>query len=412
MNVRRLIGLAFIVAILPGIAITQSSDIAPSVMPVPMAREPRAPVIPRFDTIAASYDPIEPLGSDAQIADNAEQRAAALQLIGKARQLSNVRRHPYLLKTTFTTSGTQSDGTWSIEDTSPAPMVYRWTAQGPGFSGTFLNLNSVMYSDRPTGEMPLRLAQVRNAMWSVYYPEIGPHAALRVAEGNAGGAGVRCVLVDRGIYGKNPEFPGGRSYADLEYCVDPKSGLLVSYSPVPGLYVRYDYSAAFHFHDSIVVPNAFTIFEAGKPVVEARTLDIGDAPTATDRMFQSAGLNLLGTGQVTDPPERVGSFIPEDGSNVGVVVVATMRGANGHLSEAEVISSTNENLNAAAVAHLPQSGIAQVNPEEQQQPGVTPHSEEVIFTVEFFPRPPKPPCPANLRLPPNFNGNLGCQPQN
>jgi hypothetical protein len=68
-------------------------------------------------------DPLELVPGDAQPVLDAEQRAAAVHLIVKARDLSNVRAHPYDLKTTFISYGVASgapEGTWSLEDTSPA----------------------------------------------------------------------------------------------------------------------------------------------------------------------------------------------------------------------------------------------------------------------------------------------------
>ena len=46
--------------------------------------------------------------------------------------------------------------------------------------------------------MPLRLAQVSSAIFGVYYPQIGPHATLCVANGYLNGGELRCVLVARG----------------------------------------------------------------------------------------------------------------------------------------------------------------------------------------------------------------------
>ena len=56
---------------------------------------------------ACRYPPIpsSPVTGGAQPVENAEQRAAVVTLLEKARELSNVRAQPYDLKTTFVTSG-------------------------------------------------------------------------------------------------------------------------------------------------------------------------------------------------------------------------------------------------------------------------------------------------------------------
>lgn len=93
------------------------------------------------------------------------------------------------------------------------------------------------------------------------YLGIGPYASLRVATSSLNGTEVRCVLISHGIpRNSNLSFSTGRSFEESEYCVDPKTGLLATYSPVPGLYVHYDYGSALHF-DEQIIPNGFTISE-------------------------------------------------------------------------------------------------------------------------------------------------------
>ncbi|HVT29527.1 MAG TPA: hypothetical protein VHE81_16035 [Lacipirellulaceae bacterium] len=357
---------------------------------------PMRTMIQPLDTIAPPYDANEPVAGSVQQVQTAEERAAALDLLTKARQLSNVRQFPYLLKTTFTSYGSQTDGNWILEDTSPGRGIYRWTAQGPSFSGTFLYRDSLLSSDRPGGEIPLRLAQVRNAMWSEFFPGFGPHAALFLANGNLAGADLKCLLIMPGVIRSDRQMPASRSYNEREYCVYPQTGLLAVYSPVPGYFVRYDYSAPLHFHDKITVPNSFTIYEAGKATIEARTESIGDPATVNDAVFEGTGLQPVGTGQVTDPPETIMSYIfnrdlPE-GAPAQVVVVAAMLSADGRVLQHEVLSTTDESKDQIALDHVAKSGIVQMKSKVQQQPGTTPRAQEVIYTMEIVPAPPRP-CP-------------------
>jgi hypothetical protein len=351
-------------------------------------------------TIPVPYDPLEVVTGDARVVQNAEERAAAIDLLEKARRLSNVRLHPYDLKTTFTSYGSSSsDGRWVLEDMSPGANIYRWTAQGPSFSGIFLNANKLLSSNQAGGAMPLRLAQVRDAMWAIYYPAIGPHATLRVANGSLNGTQLRCVLVAHGIYGTSePEFSSGRSFDEAEYCVNPQTGLLEMHSPYAGLYIHYDYSNSLHFHEQII-PDGFTITERGKAVIEARTESVSEAPPANSNLFEAAGLSALGVGQAIVAPMMVRGIQTSQSSEVGsagqVVVVHGMVSPDGHLSEVEVLASTNPSFEEVAMDHVNKASALEMG--VNTQPGTTPQSREVVFTVEFVPRPAPTAAPLGIQ---------------
>ena len=357
----------------------------------------QAPAVPSagssfvsLTAIPVPYDPLEMVTGEARQVQNGGERAAVIELLGKAQRLSNVRLHPYDLKTAFTSYGSSSsDGQWVLEDMSPGANIYRWTAQGPSFSGIFLNANKLLSSNQAGGAMPLRLAQVRNAMWAIYYPAIGAHAVLRVANGSLNGAELRCVLVVRGFYGTSqPEFSSGRSFDEAEYCVNPQTGLLETYSPYPGLYVRYDYSSGLHFHEQ-TIPDRFTITERGKAVIEAKTESVSEAPPANSNLFEPTGLTPLGVGQVIVAPMMVRGRQTSPSRDVGsagqVVVVHGMVSPDGHLSEVEVLASTNSSLEEAAVDHANKASALEMG--VNTQPGTTPQSREIVFTVEFVTRP-------------------------
>ena len=241
---------------------------------------PPGPVMTPLQQLPIPYNPLELVTRDAQFVSTPEERAAAVELLVKAQRLSNVRLQPYDLKTTFVTSGSlPSDGAWTLEDISPGADLYRWAAQGPSYSGVFLLKDRLFSSNQQNPTIPLRLLQVRHA---IFYPPgvIGPTAAVRVATGSLDGVPVQCVLVAMGFHATSGDsFSSGRSYRESEYCVDSKTGLLMISSPVPGLYVRYNYQNAIHFHRSII-PSGFTISEYGRTVIEAKTESVSDPPTA------------------------------------------------------------------------------------------------------------------------------------
>lgn len=290
---------------------------------------------------AAPHDPLELVAGGAQPVQNAEQRQAAVNLLETAHALSNVRAQPYDLKTTFTSSGSSaSDGAWSLEDTSPSRGLYRWTAQGPGYSAINLYINKVLYSNQPATAVPLRLAQVRTAIFFMYAP-VGPRASIRTATGVLNGAGFKCILVNRGMHAKAE--PGGRGWDEVESCIDPASGLLTTDSPVPSLYILYDYSNALHFHGKII-PGKFTITEAGHPVIQARVESVADPAKADPALFEPNGLNQVGVGALMTPPWRVRSFVPSPngaGTQMTTQAVALhgMLSPQGVLSETEILAT-------------------------------------------------------------------------
>jgi len=321
----------------------------------------------------------------AQPVQDAQQRIAAIGLLDKAHELSNVRAQPYDLKTSFIASGgLASDGSWTLEDISPG-RKYRWTANGPNYSAVNLYPESSangLYGNQPSGILPLRLIQVRSAIFFIY-PTIGPYASVRTATGSLNGAQQNCVLVVIGA--GNRTFAGARNWEESEYCVDAQTGLLSQYSPAPGLFVRYDYSSAIRFHNKSI-PNAFTISENGQTVVEARTVSVTDPPPGTDPMFSPEGLTPLGSGRAMNPGMNLAipAFVPGQrppASNAAMQLV-TLHGnlaGDGQLSEVEILASSDPSLNQAA---LSQAGSL-ARGRAEKQPGATAQSSEFLMTFEF-----------------------------
>jgi len=160
-------------ALLPGLLVAQ-------------IQQPAEPAVPS--------DPLELITGNAQPVQDVSQRAEIINLLLNAHRISNVRAQPYDLKTTFTASGAAaSSGLWQLEDMS-AGGFYRWTAQGPGYSAVNLQSNRIMYSNQPANSLPLRLLQVREA---IFYsePMVGPRASLRTARSSVNGVDVVCALI-------------------------------------------------------------------------------------------------------------------------------------------------------------------------------------------------------------------------
>lgn len=335
-------------------------------------------------------DPLE-LVNAAQTAPDAPQRLAAVDLLNKAHNLSDVRAQPYDLKVTFQTfGGAGSDGTWTEEDTSPGPRIYRWTAQGPGYSAINVYPDStqgMLYSSQPSSSIPLRLAQVRDAIFFTYQIP-GPLASVRTATSSLNGAEQRCVLVVIGAGSRT--FSGGRNWEEAEYCVDAATGLLSTWSPAPGLFVHYDYSAAATFHEK-KIPNGFTITQGGSKIIEAKLISVTEPPSAQDSMFTSNGLAAVGVGREMAPPVGVRAVVQTPGqrfplsADKAVVQVVLLHGIvkeDGKLGEVEILASTDTSLNETALERANTMAPNMAG----GQPGVTRPSHEAFFTLQFLAR--------------------------
>jgi hypothetical protein len=158
----------------------------------------------------------------------------------------------------------------------------------------------------------------------------------------------------------------------------------MSYSPAPGMYVAYDYTNAIHFRDKII-PGKFTITQADQTVIEAHTESVTDPGKMDPSLFQPAGLEKIGAGPMMTPPWRIRSRSTSGGGNtphaLQEVVVDGMLTPEGKLTELQVVASSNAALNQAALDEAAKWQNWQ-SPEDAQ-PGATPQSHEVLFTVEF-----------------------------
>ncbi len=327
-------------------------------------------------------DPLELVTGDAQPAQDVAQRASIVDLLIKAHRHSNVRAQPYDLKTTLTVSGSSSsDGTWQLEDVSPGPGLYRWTVQSPSYSAVHLTANRVLYSSRTPDSLPLRLVQARDAIFYLQI-NVGPHASLRTANASLNGVELVCALIGR--YGAGKAATGGRRWNEEEYCLDPRANTLVTYSLVPGLYVVYDYSKTITFHDELI-PNKFTITQAGQTVVEAETESVTD-PANNPAAFQPAGLTQVGVGPIMTAPWRFHMRVPSPtaapAGTTQLVALHAMQSPDGQLSDVELLASSDASLNQTALAFASkwQGGMLG---KDVVEPGVTPQSHEVLLTLDY-----------------------------
>ena len=328
-------------------------------------------------------DPLELVTGNAQPVQDVNQRAEIITMLENAHKHSNVRAQPYDLKTTFTVTGSLSAGVWQTEDTSLGEGLYRWTVQGPSYSAVNLTANHIFYSSQPATGLPLRLVQAREA---IFYAKafVGPRATLRTANGTLNGADLVCALV--AYNAMSPAGTGGRLWEEEEYCVDSKAGTVVTYSSAPGSYIVYDYSKALTFHGKLI-PNGFTISQAGQTIIEAQTESVTD-PANNPAAFQPAGLNQIGVGAVMSGAWRSRMRMPLPGgpqaqtTTAPVVVLHGMQSPNGQVSDLEMVASSDPSLNESALAFATQWQGGMLG--QQPDTGATPQSHEFVMLIQYF----------------------------
>jgi hypothetical protein len=151
--------------------------------------------------------------------------------------------------------------------------------------------------------------------------------------------------------------------------VDAATGLLTTYSPAPGVYVRYDYSAAKQF------PGSFTITETGRTIVGGPHRERHRSPLRAEPLFTTTGLTPQGVGRAMNPAMRMRSLTPLGNgrplalSGTPVVQAVVLHGnmsPDGHVSETEILVSGDSSLNQAALDRASQWGN---RPVVRGQPG-------------------------------------------
>jgi hypothetical protein len=322
-------------------------------------------------------DPLELVTGDAQPITDPTERAKIIDLLIAAHRNSNVRAQPYDLKTSFTVTGSLSAGQWQEQDTSRSGEGYRWTVEGPGYSFVTLTVDRVTYSNQASAMLPLRLMQVREA---IFKPEavVGSYATLRTANANLNGADLLCALVAHNATAR--AATGGRRWEEQEWCVDPNAGTVVTFSAAPGQYLHYDYSKGLRFNGK-QIPNGFTITQAGQTIIEAQTDSVA-APTENAAAFQPASLNQLGVGPVMSL--AVSEFrmtmprVASSGTALQIVALHGMMSPTAELSDVEVLASSDSSLNEAALGFV-KAGIRTSGSQE----GAAPLAHEITMILKF-----------------------------
>jgi len=325
-------------------------------------------------------DPLELVNGGISIPDSPDQRLAAQQIIVKARDQYKLHAGgPFDLKVIFNATGqSYYEGPGTLEELFLGPNGSRWTAQLGSYSQTrIVGTMGLVYDARSAPEIPMRLQQLRQAVFSPIYAN--PQTAfIRASVVSLNNEELTCVLMSHGSV--EPPATQRRRWDETEWCVNTQSGLLRIASEVPGAYTVYDYTDALHFHD-LTLPRNITVSEAGTKVLDIH-LDSVTEPASLDRkqLTPAAGMT---TGPVFHDSVHLFAGIP-DGSRqrptiVRPVIVHAVFGPGGNAIETEIAESSDPSLNPAALNFA--KGFRYSIP---PPPGAVAEQSQVFLTVRFF----------------------------
>jgi len=326
-------------------------------------------------------DPLELATGPATIADTPEKRSAILNLLERARQNNNLHvtgMAPFDLKASFNSGGSVGNsGPGVLEESWLSGATWRWSEHLGSYSQLRIFHNGVAYDSNPGSYQPLRLQMIRQA---VFWPVSGNFAnnVIRVAEASWNGKPVTCALIAGPR--ANASQGTGRQWIEEEFCIDPATGFLQTYSIAPGIYDVYDYSNAFEFHGHSIA-RRITIVENSIPIATVEINEIRDLNT-TDASLFIPGADMKGPGIMIGPPMR----FPQVAKNklaaaTGVVqpiIIHAALDVSGRVLEAEALQTSDSALSDAALKLVKNTNYGPMRNRELVQ-------RDVFVNVQFVP---------------------------
>jgi hypothetical protein len=297
------------------------------------------------------YDPLELATGPVEVADSPDKRGAILGLLERARQNNNLHikgMAPFHLKASFNVVGSDpSNGFGELEEMWANGSAWRWNAHLGNYSQSRVLYRGVAYDASSQAYQPLRLGTVRQA---IFWPVSGNFVndVIRVANTMLNGKAVTCALIS-GPRAEATTVPG-RQWHEEEYCIDPKSGLLQSYSVAPGIYSTYDYSNALTYHGHTIA-REITIVEAGNIAAQVHIESLQDL-SASESLFTPTP-EMKSPGILISEPIRFPQFAKADPAVAGtatqpIIVHATLD-IEGKVLEAEALQLPGSPISDAAL---------------------------------------------------------------
>ena len=325
-------------------------------------------------------DPLELATGPTTIADTPEKRSAILSLLERARQNNNLHVNgmaPFDLKASFNSSGSAGNsGPGMLEESWLSGATWRWSEHLGSYSQLRIFHNGVAYDSNPGTYQPLRLQMIRQA---IFWPVAGnfANAVIRVAEASWNGKPVKCALIAGPRANMSEET--GRQWIEEEFCVDPATGFLQTYSIAPGIYNVYDYSNALEFHGHSLA-RRITIVENSIPVATIELNEIKDLNTADGSLFIPSA-DMKGPGIMIGPPMRFPQVAKNNAAATatGVVqpiIIHAALDVSGRVLEAEALQTSDAAASDAALRLVRNTNYGRARNRELVQ-------RDVFINVQF-----------------------------
>jgi len=311
--------------------------------------------------------PLELVTGEARALITPEEREDAMALLDRARL--NISLHAagvptYQMKVSFTaTGGSQFEGDGSMEEYYAGPVL-RWTARLGSSAQMHIVAGGQTFATNPQEPVPLRVQMVRGAIFQPIGPAPGT-GMIRAQTVQRDGQQLTCLLLS----GNVPTMPMARQWVETEFCIDPDTALLHSWSIAPGIYVNYDYTNAIQYHGRTVA-RQITVVEGNSPVLQIHIDSLKEWDNLDPRIFEptremtSAGPAFV-LGYPRRFPMRAGLLENSAAQMIQPVIVhATLSNVDGRVIEAEALQNTNPQLAQDAVelvehSQFPATGLQQ-----------------------------------------------------
>ncbi len=312
---------------------------------------------PQVDDIAAApvpADPHELVTGTAQFASSPQDRAAAMALLERARQNSDLHMSggsPFALKAAVdVTSGLQT-GVGQVSETWLSGHQWRYDQTLGSYSETRISVGGQMF-EKHSNFTPMAVQMVRS---SLFWPVGGNPSVntMRTAQASWNGKPVTAIMIS----GSTDATPPGRHWAETEYVIDNNSGLLQIYSRAPGTFAVYGYTQGLQFHGRSM-PDHITIFVAGVQTVDAHLTSIADPDaTASATIKTEAGMQRTNTA-ATNQRFPLFAHDPTNSGLIKPVIVHVTVDDRGQIVESEVSAAADPVLVDQAIALVKSSKFA------------------------------------------------------
>ena len=316
---------------------------------------------------AVPDSPLELVTGSARALITPEERDDAYALLMRARMSTTLHAAgmpAFQMKVSFTaTGGSQFEGDGTMEETY-AGTVMRWSERLASSSQLHIVAGGQTFATNPTEPVPLRVQMVRGVIFDPIGPTPGT-GMIRAQTVQRDGQQLTCLLLS----GNVPTTPMPRQWVETEFCIDPETALLHSWSAAPGIYVNYDYSDAIQFHGRTVA-RQIRVVERNSPVLQIHIDSLQDAGELDPRIFApTREMTLAGPAFTLSYPRRFplrAGLLENSSPQViqPVIVHATLSSTDGRVIEAEALQDTNPQLAQDAVemvehVRFPATGLQQ-----------------------------------------------------